>query len=100
MYMKAGIQLPLSCARAYKLPACVQILHMDVKSSNVLLTRTLTAKISDVGIAKAMSPSGGVELTQVRCRCVCSVWTGFSDPLNSHAASDLHAHINRSQRFL
>ena len=76
MYMKAGIQLPLSCARAYKLPACVQILHMDVKSSNVLLTRTLTAKISDVGIAKAMSPSGGVELTQVRCRSVCSVWTG------------------------
>ena len=43
-----------------------QILHLDVKSSNVLLTRTLAAKVSDVGIAKAMSSGEGIELTQAR----------------------------------
>lgn len=46
-----------------------QILHMDIKSSNCLLTRTLTCKIADVGIAKAMS-GNGVELTQARTTCL------------------------------
>lgn len=48
----------------------VQIVHLDIKSSNILLTRGhpwMTAKVSDVGIAKAMSSSEGVVLTQVRC---------------------------------
>ena len=47
----------------------VQIVHLDIKSSNILLTRSkprMTAKIADVGIAKAMSTNEGVDLTQVR----------------------------------
>ena len=32
----------------------------------MLLTRTLAAKVSDVGIAKAMSSGQGIELTQAR----------------------------------
>lgn len=35
----------------------------------MLLTRTLAAKVSDVGIAKAMSSGEGIELTQAR---ICS----------------------------
>ena len=45
--------------------AWAQILHLDVKSSNVLLTRTLAAKIADVGVAKVMPCDEGIVLTQV-----------------------------------
>ena len=48
----------------------MQIVHLDVKSSNILLTRAepkMVAKLADVGIAKAMCPTEGVDLTQV-CR--------------------------------
>jgi len=58
---------PLGCRQA--LTACArpaQILHLDIKSANVLLTKTLSAKISDVGIAKAMQSGEGIALTQAR----------------------------------
>ena len=42
------------------------MVHLDVKSSNVLLTRSLSAKVADVGVAKVMSCDDGVELTHVR----------------------------------
>ena len=32
----------------------MQIVHLDLKSANVLLARDLTAKIADVGVAKIM----------------------------------------------
>ena len=51
---------------------------MDIKSSNCLLTRTLTAKIADVGIAKAMS-GNGVELTQARTASPLRVRLGLHE---------------------
>ena len=50
-----------------------QVLHLDIKSSNVLLTRSLTAKIGDVGIAVTMSEDG-VVLSQARCAPVKVPW--------------------------
>ena len=44
----------------------VQIVHLDIKSSNILLTQQADRKIADVGIAKAMSTNECVDLTQVR----------------------------------
>lgn len=61
--------LPLHLVRApahRAARASVQILHLDIKSSNVLLTKTLNAKVSDVGIAKAMQSGEGIALTQAR----------------------------------
>ncbi len=56
---------PLGCRRALTARARpAQILHLDIKSANVLLTKTLSAKISDVGIAKAMQSGEGIALTQ------------------------------------
>lgn len=38
-------------------PAFVQIIHLDLKSHNILLGRGGIAKIADVGLAKIMSRS-------------------------------------------
>ncbi len=51
-------------------------MHLDVKSSNVLLTRMLTAKICDVGVAKVMSCDEGVALTQVLLTCLACLPEG------------------------
>lgn len=39
------------------LPCCLQIIHLDLKSHNILLGRGGIAKIADVGLAKIMSNS-------------------------------------------
>ena len=36
---------------------CLQIIHLDLKSHNILLGRGGVAKIADVGLAKIMSKS-------------------------------------------
>lgn len=72
-----------------------QILHLDVKSSNVLLTRMLTAKISDVGVAKVMSSDEGVVLTQVLLTCLGSLPEGLTQVTRCYArmlsSSDRHS---------
>ena len=49
-----------------RLICCLQVVHFDLKSANILLSRDLTAKIADVGLAKILKNqylstlSGGV----------------------------------------
>ena len=45
-----------------------QMVHLDIKSSNCVLTQNMHAKIADVGIAMAASSRDGVELMQARTR--------------------------------
>ena len=49
-----GKRIALDIARGLHFLHTHRIVHMDVKSPNVLLGRTFTAKLADVGLAKFM----------------------------------------------
>ena len=52
---RAGKRVALDIARGLTALHAVRVIHRDLKSRNVLLTETLTAKVADVGIAAVHS---------------------------------------------
>jgi serine/threonine protein kinase len=68
-----GQAIALDIARGLTYLHSRSIVHLDVKSPNILLTKSLDAKISDIGLGKVMSPGStatGSSLLACTSKCV------------------------------
>ena len=66
--MGSGILLEVALGLRYLHEFSPPIIHRDLSSNNVLLTTSMTAKISDLGVAKILdvSPGRAAQMTQTR----------------------------------
>lgn len=55
---KRGLGIALDIARGLTYLHSRSIIHLDIKSPNMLLTRGLEAKVSDIGLGKVIVPGG------------------------------------------